>query len=216
MDTDVMEIASLMLRHPDDDLLAARDEIARAASTLAPGAGRDLIAAAAARWAARPADALREEYVSTFDLSRRTSLDLTYFTYGDRRQRGIALLGIRRRFEAGGFEPDGTELPDYLPMALEFAASGHPDGAQMLMDHRPVIELLRLALAEADSPFADVVGAVTACLPELSDEEDVLVRTLAREGPPVEAVGLEPFAPPDVMPPPMRATCARESNGAVR
>lgn len=216
MDTDVIEIASLMLRYPEDDLLAARDEIARTSSSLPPGPGVGLITRAAAWWAAVPADALREEYVATFDLSRRTSLDLTYFTYGDRRQRGIALLGLRRRFQAAGLEPDGTELPDHLPMVLEFAASGHPEGQRLLIDHRPVIELLHLALADARSPFADVVGAVTETLPELSEAERSLVRDLAREGPPVESVGLEPFAPPEVMPSAVREPCRSSTIGGGR
>lgn len=217
MDTRVMDIASLMLRFPDDEILASRGEIAREAAELPPGPGRDLLAPAAATWAGEDPDALREEYVRTFDLSRRTSLDLTYVTYGDRRQRGIALLALRRRYEAAGFEPDGHELPDFLPMALEFAASGHPDGQALIEDHRPVIELLHAALEEDGSRFADVVGAVTACLPEITDEERALVQTLAMEGPPVESVGLEPFAPPEVMPEPVgRTACAGSPTGGAR
>lgn len=217
LDTDVMDIAALMLRFPDEDIVAARPAIAEAAAGLAPGPARDLLAPAAASWAAADPDDLRAEYVRTFDLSRRTSLDLTYVTYGDRRQRGLALLALRRRYQGAGFEPDDTELADFLPMALEFAATGHPDGVAMLQDHRPVVELLHAALVEAGSRYAPVVGAVTACLPDITAEEVALVRALAKEGPPVESVGLEPFAPPEVMPDPVRRTaCAGATTGGER
>lgn len=217
MDADVMDIAGLVLRFPDDEIIAARDDIARAAADLPPSASRDLLAPAVAWWAQRDADLLREEYVRTFDMSRRTSLDLTYVTYGDRRQRGIALLAFRYRYREAGFEPDTTELADFLPMALEFAGTGHPGGEAMLRDHLPVIALLHLALAEAESPFAAVLGAVVAGLPPLTDEEQAIVRALALEGPPSDSIGLEPFAPPEVMPDPVaRVACAGAPIGGSR
>ena len=214
---EVMDIAALMLRFPDDDVLAARSAIAEAARELAPSAARDLLVPATQWWAAQPADALRGEYVATFDMSRRTSLDLTYVTYGDRRQRGIALLAFRHQYREAGYEPDGTELADHLPMALEFAGTGHPAGPQMLRDNLPVIELLRLALEDAGSPFAAAVAAVTSALPPLTDEEVALVRALVVEGPPTESIGLEPFAPPEVMPEPMSGlACAGSTTGGSR
>ena len=71
---------------------------------------------------ASPAAALARRYVETFDLSRRTALDLTYYTHGDRRQRGLALLALRRRYAESGLELEGPELPDHLPVMLEYAA----------------------------------------------------------------------------------------------
>ena len=203
MDADVMEIAALMLRFPEDEVLAARREIAAAACELAPSPSRELLLVAADWWAGVDADELQSEYVRTFDMARRTSLDLTYGTYGDRRQRGMALLAFRHQYREAGYEPDETELADHLPMVLEFAGTGHPAGEQMLRDNLPVIELLRLALEDAASPFAAVVDAVTRALPPLTEDEAALVRDLAMAGPPTESIGLEPFAPPEVMPQPI-------------
>jgi len=59
--------------------------------------------------------------------------------------------------------------------------------------------MLRLALQDGDSPWGDGVAAVTATLPALKGEERAAVARLAAEGPPGEEVGLEPFAPPDLM-----------------
>ena len=207
MDTDVMDVAALMLRFPEDDVIAARGAIARAVDDVPASEPRDLLEPAVRWWAALDPDELLEEYVRTFDMSRRTSLDLTYVTYGDRRQRGLALLALRHRYREAGFEPDGTELADHLPMALEFAATGHPAGEEMLRAHLPVIELLRMSLEKAGSPFAAVVAAVVAALPPLTEDERAIVRSLALEGPPTESIGLEPFAPPEVMPQPIGGGC---------
>lgn len=62
-------------------------------------------------------------YVATFDFSEPTALYLTAHELGDSRQRGMALLALRSMLRAAGFELACTELPDYLPMLLEFLAS---------------------------------------------------------------------------------------------
>jgi len=207
----VFGLISSALRHPDDETLAWRGELAREAAALPPSPAADALRAFLRWWAAEPAEALRRRYVETFDFSRRTSLDLTYATHGDRRQRGLALLALRRRYSAAGLELEGGELPDHLPVVLEFAACAPGPGGELLAELRPVIELLRLGLQEAGSPYAGLLDALCLTLPELADDERAEVARLAREGPPVESVGLEPFAPPEVMPDPVRparASCA--------
>ncbi len=207
------------LSYPDDDLMADRAAVAREARGLPDGPGREALVAFMDWWAREPAGALRRRYVETFDLSRRTSLDMTYFTHGDRRQRGLALVALRRRYEDAGFGLDGPELPDHLPVMLEFAALDPQAGAALLADHRPTIELLRLALERAESPWAALLGALCARLPGLDDDGRAEVRRLAREGPPGESVGLEPFAPPEVMPPaapPASPACAGGGGGGAR
>ena len=75
---------------------------------------------------------------------------------------------------------------------------------QLLLDHRAGVELLRLALTDAGSPWSHVAQAVCATLPPLhGDDRDAVLR-LAAEGPPGEEVGLAPFAPPEYMPEPRR------------
>jgi nitrate reductase alpha subunit len=92
----------------------------------------------------------------------------------------------------------GDELPDYLPMVLDFAALTDR-GQRLLRSRRADLELLRRALAQADSPYADVVAAVCAQLPRLGRRELSQVLAAWESGPPREEVGLEPFAPPDYL-----------------
>jgi nitrate reductase delta subunit len=128
-------------------------------------------------------------------LRRRCALYLTYYRYGDTRKRGMAMLEFKAAYRGAGFEPVADELPDYLPMVLDFAAL-HPRGQQLLRAHRADLELLLRALRQAESPYADVVAAVCAQLPGLRKPDLARVARAWDQGPPAEDVGLEPFAPP--------------------
>src|SRR5262249_42033175 len=142
-----------------------------------------------------------EAYVETFDLQRRASLHLTYWTHGDTRRRGAALLALKRRYAAAGLPLAPGELPDYLPVMLEVAALAPPGlGGRLLAEHGTGLELLRLTLRDRGSPYLDLLDAVCSALPSPAVEELAAVRRLAADGPPAEQVGLQPFAPPEVMP----------------
>ena len=151
-----------------------------------------------------PADpvAAQQRYVDTFDLQRRSSLYLTYFRHGDTRRRGLSLLRLKRLYRAAGLVLEDGELPDYLPVMLEFAAMA-PEGLglRLLAEHRGDLELLRLHLEQLRSPYAHLLEAICDGLPRLRIPELEEVRRLLREGPPKEEVGLEPYAPSEVMSP---------------
>lgn len=149
--------------------------------------------------AATPADAARTGYVDAFDLRRRCCLYLTYYSYGDTRKRGMALLRFTHAYKAAGFELAGGELPDHLGVVCEFAAAEPGSGLRLLREHRAGLELLRLALADDGSPYVDVVDGIRAVLPGAAPRDLERALALAQTGPPAEEVGLEPFAPPDYM-----------------
>ena len=200
------KLLSVLLGYPHERVVESREEIAAAVEALPPSPQRDALRHFLADFTGTPAGALAERYVETFDLRRRSALYLSYYLHGDTRKRGIALLRLKRLYAAAGLEPTTGELPDYLPLMLEFAALA-PDGAgeTLLREHRPALELLRSSLHDAGSPYADLLDAVCAGLPRLSALEREHVRRLAEDGPPSEQVGLQPFAPPEVMPVEARA-----------
>ncbi|HZQ64742.1 MAG TPA: nitrate reductase molybdenum cofactor assembly chaperone [Gaiellaceae bacterium] len=152
-------------------------------------------------WRETPLAERQRRYVETFDLDRRTSLHLTYYLHGETRKRGLALLRLKRLYAAAGLPLAADELPDFLPALLEFAAFA-PDGygETLLAEHRLALELLRLRLAGLESPWVCLLDALCASLPRLGPIERDRLARLLDEGPPAELVGLEPFAPPEVMP----------------
>jgi nitrate reductase molybdenum cofactor assembly chaperone NarJ/NarW len=196
-----LKLISLLLQYPDGALLAGRHELCDAAGELPPGPQGDAVRRFAAWCRPLPPDELQARYVETFDFSRQSSLYLTYHALGDRRQRGMALLDLKQRYVAAGLEVGESELPDYLPLVLEFAALTGEPGLEILQRHREAVELVRASLHAERSPWASLLDAVAAPLPGLTRAQLTRIRDLAREGPPEEEVGLEPFAPPEVMPP---------------
>jgi len=139
---------------------------------------------------------LQSDYVSTFDLKRRCCLYLSYYLNGDTRRRGMALWRFQETYKRAGWDVLGGELPDYLPVLLEFAASGVDEESAalaLLHEHLQGIEVLRAALERFDAPTQLVVAALLRMLPQLNDEQLAAAQTLVASGPPTETVGLEPF-----------------------
>jgi nitrate reductase delta subunit len=146
---------------------------------------------------------LQQEYVATFDLSRKCALYLTYFAYGDTRRRGAALVSFKEAYRSAGVEwaEEPGELPDHLCAVLQLGATVDADIAwRLLNDYRAGVEMLRLALTgwrnddgSTGSPWAAAATALCATLPALKGEEADAVRRLVEQGPPVEEVGLSGY-----------------------
>ncbi|NRQ35754.1 nitrate reductase molybdenum cofactor assembly chaperone [Nonomuraea sp. NN258] len=131
---------------------------------------------------------LAAHYVETFDMKRRGCLYLTYYTDGDTRRRGASLAALKSRYRAAGWELLDDELPDFLPVVLEFAALD-ASGAELLTEHRAALELLLSALRASGSPYALVIETVCGALPPITAEQRVAAARMAGDGPPVEKVG---------------------------
>ena len=193
------QLASVLLGYPDDELAAQLPLLAAEAERL-PTAAAEPLRRFLTHAVATPSLDLARHFVETFDLKRRCCLYLTYYAHGDTRQRGVALLEFKSAYRRAGLELGPDELPDHLAVVLEYAATDPSAGRQLLLDHRAGIELLRLALEDTPSPYADVLRAITATLPALGGDEREAVHRLAVQGPPTEQVGLAPFGPPEQLP----------------
>jgi nitrate reductase delta subunit len=193
--------ASLLLGYPDEELVS-RAGLLREAAAMLPAAVSDPITAFLGHLEGTALPELAADFVATFDHRRRCCLYLTYFEHGDTRNRGVALLRFKTAYRQAGMILSDDELPDHLAVVLEFGATGDLATARtLLLEHRAGLELLRLALEDAHSPWAHVLQAVSATLPPLKGDDREAVMKLAAQGPPAEEVGLAPFAPPETMHP---------------
>ena len=191
----VYQAASLCLSYPDDEILGSAPAIAAALRESAPGAAASF-APLLTWWEETPAEQVQEAYVETFDMSKRHALYLSYWTDGDTRRRGMVLADLKQRYRDAGLAVSGTgELPDFVPLVLEFARHRPDEGAALMQEYRASLELIRIALAERGSPYAEVVAAVCATLPGRSPEDRQQAMALAAAGPPTESVCLEPYDP---------------------
>jgi nitrate reductase delta subunit len=194
------QCASLLLGYPDEELLARAGLLHDVALKL-PAVVSDPLMAFLGHLEATPLPQLAADFVATFDHQKRCCLYLTYFEFGDTRNRGVALLRFKTAYREAGMLLSDAELPDHLGVLLEFGATADVAMARtLLLEHRAGLELLRLALEDAHSPWAHVLRAVSATLPPLAGDDRDAVMKLAAQGPPAEEVGLAPFAPPEYMP----------------
>jgi nitrate reductase molybdenum cofactor assembly chaperone NarJ/NarW len=192
------KLASVLLQYPSAALFQGLDELDAYAADTPSKSARAAFAQFLTWLRATPPTEVAQHYVETFDLRRRCALYLTYYRYGDTRKRGMAMIIFKTAYRDAGFVPSEDELPDYLPMVLDFADLCSR-GERLLHAHRADLELLRRALDKAPTPYASVVTAVCAQLPKLGRREIGQVRKAWESGPPSEEVGLEPFAPPEYL-----------------
>jgi len=186
------QVQSLLMSYPDSELLDRMPLLRAAVATLPRPVGGPLDAFLD-HVAATTVTDLQADYVATFDHRKRFSPYLTYFAYGDTRKRGMALLRFKHAYRAAGLDLTDEELPDHLSVVLEFTATGDPAaGQRLLTEHRAGLELMRLGLREAGSPWAHVLESVSATLPPLGRHDDEAVAPRAAPGPPEEEIGRAP------------------------
>jgi len=89
------------------------------------------------------------------------SLHLTHHLFGEEKTRGPALIDLAEFYRSYGFEPDAKELPDYLPLMLEFASTlERAEQRVFLGDVLKVLTVLATNLEKSDSPYAPLIRIV--------------------------------------------------------
>jgi len=189
----LLAVCSLLLAYPEQTTVDRLSAVAAGIHGLPPAA-REPIARMTAWLHDNDLLASQSHYVEIFDRRRKACLYLTYFLNGDTRRRGMALVEFKEAYQDAGFDLGPEELPDFLPVVLEFGAVGAVEVAlEQLARHRAGLEVLEHALGMFGSPYADAVTALLVVVPPAASGPTA--EELAYAGPPVEEVGLAPFFP---------------------
>ncbi len=153
----VFQLLSMLLQYPEDlDLNGLREEV----SGIFDPQVKQLVSQFVHYLESSNPDDLTVTYVNTFDFNSATTLYLTYSNMGEERERGQVLVQLKELYDAVGFTLVTDELPDYLPLVLEFYSVAPLEvSKQLIEDFRPVMENLRAELAKAESPYAWLVEA---------------------------------------------------------
>ena len=154
-----LKLVSVCLGYPDAALFATLPEVATAAGSFGP-AERGPVADFADRLAAIPPLAAQEHWTSVFDLNPATSLNLTWHRLKDTENRARALAALVDVYREAGFDPATEELPDYLPLVLEFLAQIPPESEhpEPLADCLQALPELAGRLKESGSIYAPLVA----------------------------------------------------------
>lgn len=152
-----------LLRYPDAQLrshLAEINELLVADQVLSPARLADLSAFVDEL---RTGDAMETEmrYVELFDRGRSTSLHLFEHVHGDSRDRGPAMVDLGQTYAEAGLDLLEGELPDYLPVVIEFASTQpRPQAEAFLGEIAHLLNALFSALQERGGGYASVIGAL--------------------------------------------------------
>lgn len=152
-----LRVIARLLDYPDRALFDHQQELVAA---LEPASELDLHQSAQLilfirRFCGRPLLDVQAEYCELFDRGRATSLLLFEHVHGESRDRGQAMVDLMAQYRAAGLEIDSRELPDFLPLYLEYLASRNQEQAQGgLQDIAPILALLGARLQQRQSPYA--------------------------------------------------------------
>lgn len=126
---------------------------------------------------------VQARYVETFDRSRARSLYLFEHVYGESRDRGQAMVELSRLYRSHDYAISVRELPDYLPLYLEFLSRIAVDEAlPRLIEIAPLVQHLHAQLAKHDSPYAPLLQPLLR-LSGVADDDAELWRQVAAEAP---------------------------------
>jgi nitrate reductase molybdenum cofactor assembly chaperone NarJ/NarW len=169
----------------------------------------DLLANADPLWA-------EERYVEIFDRGRATSLHLFEHVHGETRDRGEAMVELKAIYERAGFRLAAKELPDYLPVVLEYlSCRGHAETREMLSDCAHVLRSVGEALLQRGSPYSAVFQALLS----IAGETGLDARAASHNTVETEDLDRDWFEQPAFAPEPSTtgaAAAARKINRAPR
>lgn len=171
-----LKAISLVLSYPTRELQQAMPEIGAVLasdSRLTAAARRDLRPLVDALGAQDIYD-LEEQYVLLFDRSRTLSLNLFEHVHGESRDRGGAMVSLVEMYREAGFDPVSSELPDHLPVLLEFLSTRpYAEVQDTLADAAHILEALSERLVRRESPYAAVFAALLQLSGVEADKEAV-------------------------------------------
>ena len=177
-----LRVLARLLSYPDAELRAHLNEMRqalRSEAALAPARLAEVEALITAIGAQSAIDA-EADYVQLFDSGRRTSLHLFEHVHGDSRDRGPAMIDLAQTFEKAGLHLAEGEMPDHLPVLLEYASTQPPREARALLaETAHILNVIFSALEQRRSRYASALGALielageTAAPVQLPDEEGI-------------------------------------------
>ncbi len=157
----VIKIASHFLQYPDKTWVDSVESLRNTIAEIRSDPARGVFAGFLLHLQNRQLLSWQEEYSRIFDLNPSTCLNLTYHKYGDQKERGPALAQLHQLYHSAGYETATGELPDYLPLVLEFLSiCPEEDYAWVLREYQSQVEILAAKVKENGTPYADLLSVI--------------------------------------------------------
>ncbi len=178
------KVLSAILSYPSAELVAAAGDLAAALDTenLLPRSQRRALDTFLRELGEVDLYELQERYVILFDRSRSLSLHLFEHVHGESRDRGQAMIDLKSLYETNGLGITATELPDYLPLFLEFLSTRPmAEATELLGQTVHILTTLAERLHKRQSSYSAVLHALIA-LSRATPKADELAAVLPDEG----------------------------------
>ena len=189
-----LKVISALLSYPSAELQEARDELTAAVKQdkLLNAETADGLIRLINHFADGDIFDLQEVFVSMFDRTGALNLNLFEHVHGDSRDRGPAMVDLLETYRAAGFEPHTTELPDNIPVLLEFLAMRPVAEAQeVLADAAHILEVLKTRLSRRESIYASAFAALLHIADTVPDQEIVAELLAVKEDDPDDLEALD-------------------------
>lgn len=167
-----LKIISTLLSYPSKELQAAAFELKEAlvADRLTSEREKALLVELIDDIAARDVYEAQERYVELFDRTRTLSLHLFEHVHGESRDRGQAMVDLKQMYQDQGFDLAVSDLPDYLPMFLEFASIQIDEEREELLGQTVhILAALRTRLEKKKSVYANAFKVLEAIIATQAD-----------------------------------------------
>ncbi|MBI3285052.1 MAG: nitrate reductase molybdenum cofactor assembly chaperone [Burkholderiales bacterium] len=194
----IYRILSALLSYPQPDLIAALPEIAQELAVESEFA--ETLQPLLQYLQSEQLIPLQENYVATFDRTPSQALHLFEHIHGESRDRGQAMVDLIEEYRRHGFEPEVSELPDYVPLFLEFLSLIEEETAEKLLgDAIHVLAAIGMRLQRNGSPYSSIfmlLTTLTDVVPQEQGEPPVRDMDDAMETFGPGADGVEPLLKP--------------------
>lgn len=188
------KVLSALLTYPNDELATAAVDLSTIldAEELVPPAQRVALAPLIEEIATVDLYDLQERYGLLFDRSKTLALHLFEHVHGENRDRGQAMVDLRTMYENVGLFIAAKELPDYLPLFLEFLSTLEPEEARALLaDAVHILAALSERLGRRQSPYKAVFDALVAIAQDAPQRDAVNALLETPDTDPMDLVALD-------------------------
>jgi len=169
----IYKILSILLDYPESEVFESLSELEGAFDGFPDSPARAVCCEFLSYLRRTPLLTLQEVYSRTFDLNPSTTLNLTFHEFGDSKDRGPALARLNHFYKAVGWEISTSDLPDFLPLMLEFACVAPKDsGSQLLERFGSHIAGLAQRLRQESSPYAKLLELISTMSSETARAGD--------------------------------------------
>jgi len=157
------QMIAFLLQYPDQQTFDALPELQEEVQLIEDNAVRKNLQQFIDRISNQSLDEWIDDYIAYFDFEKTTNLYVTYLKLGEQRERGLELLKLKNFYEAAGFDVTNKELPDYLPLMLEFCANVPTEKSNELLEmHVQAIYEIKESLIKSESWYVSIFKALLA------------------------------------------------------